>query len=102
MIDAAYDLVEQQSLEDHSDGQYEITTKWMTLADDAEKIGIEPYMYVTFHVVYNTTESTKGSDGKAVKGQSKSDKFRKWLKDNRDLTEPQRKFLWEAVYESDW
>ena len=102
LIDAAYDLVEQQSLEDHSDGQYEITTKWMTLADDAEKIGIEPYMYVTFHVVYNTTESTKGSDGKAVKGQSKSDKIRKWLKDNRDLTEPQRKFLWEAVYESDW
>ena len=102
LIDAAYDLVEQQSLEDHSDGQYEITTKWMTLADDAEKIGIEPYMYVTFHVVYNTTESTKGSDGKTVKGQSKSDKIRKWLKDNRDLTEPQRKFLWEAVYESDW
>lgn len=102
LIDAAYDLVEQQSLEDHSDGQYEITTKWMTLADDAEKIGIEPYMYVTFHVVYNTTESTKGSDGKAVKGQSKSDKIRKWLKGNRDLTEQQRKFLWEAVYESDW
>lgn len=102
LIEAAYDLVEQQSLEDHSDGQYEITTKWMTLADDAEKIGIEPYMYVTFHVVYNTTESTKGADGKAVKGQSKSDKIRKWLKDNRDLTEPQRKFLWEAVYESDW
>lgn len=102
LIEAAYDLVEQQSLEDHSDGQYEITTKWMTLADDAEKIGIEPYMYVTFHVVYNTTESTKGSDGKAVKGQSKSDKIRKWLKDNRDLTERQRKFLWEAVYESDW
>lgn len=102
LIEAAYDLVEQQSLEDHSDGQYEITTKWMTLADDAEKIGIEPYMYVTFHVVYNTTESTKGSDGKAVKGQSKSDKIRKWLKDNRDLTEQQRKFLWEAVYESDW
>lgn len=102
LIEAAYDLVEQQSLEDNSDGQYEITTKWMTLADDAEKIGIEPYMYVTFHVVYNTTESTKGSDGKAVKGQSKSDKIRKWLKDNRDLTEQQRKFLWEAVYESDW
>ena len=102
LIEAAYDLVEQQSLEDHSDGQYEITTKWMTLADDAEKIGIEPYMYVTFHVVYNTTESTKGSDGKTVKGQSKSDKIRKWLKDNRDLTEPQRKFLWETVYESDW
>lgn len=102
LIEAAYDLVGQQSLEDHSDGQYEITTKWMTLADDAEKIGIEPYMYVTFHVVYNTTESTKGSDGKAVKGQSKSDKIRKWLKDNRDLTEQQRKFLWEAVYESDW
>ena len=59
-------------------------------------------MYVTFHVVYNTTESTKGADGKAVKGQSKSDKIRKWLKDNRDLTEQQRKFLWEAVYESDW
>ena len=102
LIEAAYDLVEQQSLEDHSDGQYEITTKWMTLADDAEKIGIEPYMYVTFHVVHNTTESTKGADGKAVKGQSKSDKIRKWLKDNRDLTEQQRKFLWEAVYESDW
>lgn len=65
LIEAAYDLVEQQSLEDHSDGQYEITTKWMTLADDAEKIGIEPYMYVTFHVVYNTTESTKGADGKS-------------------------------------
>lgn len=102
LIEAAYDLVEQQSLEDHSDGQYEITTKWMTLADDAEKIGIEPHMYVTFHVVYNTTESTKGADGKAVKGQSKSDKIRKWLKDNGDLTEQQRKFLWEAVYESDW
>lgn len=102
LIEAAYDLVEQQSLEDHSDGQYEITTKWMTLADDAEKIGIEPYMYVTFHVVCNTTESTKGADGKAVKGQSKSDKIRKWLKDNRNLTEQQRKFLWESVYESDW
>lgn len=102
VLKAAYDLADKSALADHSDGQYEVGTKWMAQADDAEAQGIEPWEYVLFHIAYNETEGTKDADGKTVKGEAKSDHVREWLEDFSGLTDEQRAFLWGTVYTSEW
>lgn len=102
VLKAAYDLADKSALADHSDGQYEVSTKWMAQADDAEAQGIEPWEYVLFHTAYNEMEGTKDADGKAVKGEAKSDHVREWLEDFSGLTDEQRAFLWGTVYTSEW
>lgn len=102
VMKAAYDLAEKTALEDNSGGQYEISAKWMQLADDAEAKGIEPWEYVLFHVAYSEMEGTKDADGNTVKGESKGDHVRQWLEDYDGFTEAQRRFLWETVYKSEW
>ena len=102
VLKAAYDLVDKSALADHSDGQYEVSTKWMAQADDAEAQGIEPWEYVLFHTAYNEMEGTKDADGKTVKGEAKSDHVREWLEDFSGLTDEQRAFLWGTVYTSEW
>lgn len=102
VLKAAYDLADKSALADHSDGQYEVSTKWMAQADDAEAQGIEPWEYVLFHTAYNEMEGTKDADGKTVKGEAKSDHVREWLEDFSSLTDEQRAFLWGTVYTSEW
>lgn len=102
VLKAAYDLADKSALADHSDGQYEFSTKWMAQADDAEAQGIEPWEYVLFHTAYNEMEGTKDADGKTVKGEAKSDHVREWLEDFSGLTDEQRAFLWGTVYTSEW
>lgn len=102
VLKAAYDLADKSALADHSDGQYEVSTKWMAQADDAEAQGIEPWEYVLFHTAYNEMEGTKDADGKTVKGKAKSDHVREWLEDFSGLTDEQRAFLWGTVYASEW
>lgn len=102
VLKAAYDLADKSALADHSDGQYEVSTKWMARADDAEAQGIEPWEYVLFHTAYNEMEGTKDADGKTVKGEAKSDHVREWLEDFSGLTDEQRAFLWGTVYTSEW
>lgn len=102
VLKAAYDLADKSALADHSDGQYEVSTKWMAQADDAEGQGIEPWEYVLFHTAYNEMEGTKDADGKTVKGEAKSDHVREWLEDFSGLTDEQRAFLWGTVYTSEW
>lgn len=102
VLKAAYDLADKSALADHSDGQYEVSTKWMTQADDAEAQGIELWEYVLFHTAYNEMEGTKDADGKTVKGEAKSDHVREWLEDFSGLTDEQRAFLWGTVYTSEW
>lgn len=102
VLKAAYDLAAKSALADHSDGQYEVSTKWMAQADDAEAQGIEPWEYVLFHTAYNEMEGTKDADGKTVKGEAKSDHVREWLEDFSGLTDEQRAFLWGTVYTSEW
>lgn len=102
VMKAAYNLAEKTALEDNSNGQYEISSKWMQLADDAEEEGIEPWEYVLFHVAYSEMQGTKDKDGKTVKGESKGDHVREWLEDYDGFTEAQRQFLWETVYKSEW
>ena len=102
VLKAAYDLADKSALADHSDGQYEVSTKWMAQADDAEAQGIEPWEYVLFHTAYNEMEGTKDADGKTVKGEAKSDHVRGWLEDFSGLTDEQRAFLWGTVYTSEW
>lgn len=102
VLKAAYDLADKSALADHSDGQYEVSTKWMTQADDAEAQGIELWEYVLFHAAYNEMEGTKDADGKTVKGEAKSDHVREWLEDFSGLTDEQRAFLWGTVYTSEW
>lgn len=102
VLKAAYDLADKSALADHSDGQYEVSTKWMAQADDAEAQGIEPWEYVLFHTAYNEMEGAKDADGKTVKGEAKSDHVREWLEDFSGLTDEQRAFLWGTVYTSQW
>ena len=102
VLKAAYDLADKSALADHSNGQYEVSTKWMAQADDAEAHDIEPWKYVLFHIAYNETEGTKDADGKTVKGEAKSDHVREWLEDFSGLTDEQRAFLWGTVYTSEW
>lgn len=102
VLKAAYDLADKSALADHSNGQYEVSTKWMAQADDAEAHDIEPWEYVLFHIAYNETEGTKDADGKTVKGEAKSDHVREWLEDFSGLTDEQRAFLWGTVYTSEW
>lgn len=102
VLKAAYDLADKSALADHSDGQYEVSTKWMAQTDDAEAQGIEPWEYVLFHTAYNEMEGTKDADGKTVKGEAKSDHVREWLEDFPGLTDEQRAFLWGTVYTSEW
>ena len=102
VLKAAYDLADKSALADHSDGQYEVSTKWMAQADDAEAQGIEPWEYVLFHTAYNEMDGTKDADGKTVKGEAKSDHVREWLEDFSGLTDEQRAFLWGTVYTSEW
>ena len=102
VLKAAYDLADKSALADHSDGQYEVRTKWMAQTDDAEAQGIEPWEYVLFHAAYNEMEGTKDADGKTVKGEAKSDHVREWLEDFSGLTDEQRAFLWGTVYTSEW
>ena len=102
VLKAAYDLADKSALADHSDGQYEVSIKWMAQADDAEAQGIEPWEYVLFHTAYNEMEGTKDADGKTVKGEAKSDHVREWLEDFSGLTDEQRAFLWGTVYTSEW
>ena len=102
VLKAAYDLADKSALADHSDGQYEVSTKWMAQADDAEAQGIEPWEYVLFHTAYNEMEGTKDADGKTVKGEDKSDHVREWLEEFSGLTDEQRAFLWGTVYTSQW
>lgn len=102
VLKAAYDLADKSALADHSDGQYEVSTKWMAQADDAEAQGIEPWEHVLFHTAYNEMEGTKDADGKTVKGEAKSDHVREWLEDFSGLTDEQRAFLWGTVYTSEW
>jgi len=102
VLKAAYDLADKSALADHSDGQYEVNTKWMAQAVDAEAQGIEPWEYVLFHTAYNEMEGTKDADGKTVKGEAKSDHVREWLEDFSGLTDEQRAFLWGTVYTSEW
>lgn len=102
VLKAAYNLADKSALADHSDGQYEVSTKWMAQADDAEAQGIEPWEYVLFHTAYNEMEGTKDADGKTVKGEAKSDHVREWLEDFSGLTDEQRAFLWGTVYTSEW
>lgn len=102
VLKAAYDLADKSALADHSDGQYEVSTKWMAQADDAEAQGIEPWEYVLFHTAYNEMEGTKDADGKTVKGEAKSDHVWEWLEDFSGLTDEQRAFLWGTVYTSEW
>lgn len=102
VLKAAYDLADKSALADHSNGQYEVSTKWMAQADDAEAQGIEPWEYVLFHTAYNEMEGTKDADGKTAKGEAKSDHVREWLEDFSGLTDEQRAFLWGTVYTSEW
>ena len=102
VLKAAYDLADKSALADHSNGQYEVSTKWMAQADDAEAHDIEPWEYVLFHTAYNEMEGTKDADGKTMKGEAKSDHVREWLEDFSGLTDEQRAFLWGTVYTSEW
>lgn len=101
VLKAVYDLADEKALEDNSGGKYTADTKWITQADDAEAIGIDPWEYALFHVVYGTLEGDKDEDGKTIKGEAKSDHVREWLEDS-GLTDAQQAYLWSTKYKSDY
>lgn len=96
------DLAEEIAMEAIAGGEYEYSSEWMENVDDAEDVGLEPWEYILFRAVYNSTKGSKDEDGNDIEGETKSDKIREWLEDQRGLTEKQREFLWSTEYKSEW
>lgn len=90
-------IAHEYALADASDGEHEITTKWIKYAEEAEKKGISNAQYVLFHVAYTTSETERDANNKPIKGKEKSDKVRKWLT-SQGLTRSQQEYLWSTVY----
>lgn len=97
----AYQLAEEEALNDNSGGEYEISTKWIKEAANAQYYGLEDWQYTLFHSAYALATTDRDASGKAIKGQSKADKVRRWLNE-QNLTEEQRAWLWSTVYSSEW
>ena len=101
-MDKAEDLALALDLQEASDGEFEVTTKWMTYADAAERLGISNAEYALFRTAYDMAETTRDANGDIVDGESKQDHIREWLEDYNGLSERQREFLWGTIYESEW
>lgn len=101
-MDKAENLALALDLQEASDGEFEVTTKWMTYADEAERLGISNAEYALFRTAYDMAQTTRDADGDIVEGESKQDHIREWLEDYNGLSERQREFLWGTIYESDW
>ncbi len=97
----AYQLAQEEALEDNSGGEYEISTKWIKEAGNAKYYGLEDWQYTLFHSAYALATTDRDASGKAIKGQGKADKVRRWLNE-QNLTEEQRAWLWSTVYSSEW
>lgn len=97
----AYQLAEEEALKDNSSGEYEISTKWIKEAANAQYYGLEDWQYTLFHSAYALATTDRDASGKAIKGQGKADKVRRWLNE-QNLTEEQRAWLWSTVYSSEW
>lgn len=97
----AYQLAQEEALEDNSGGEYEISTKWIKEAGNAKYYGLEDWQYTLFHSAYALATTDRDVNGKAIKGQGKADKVRRWLNE-QNLTEEQKAWLWSTVYSSEW
>lgn len=97
----AYQLAEEEALKGNSGGEYEISTKWIKEAANAQYYGLEDWQYTLFHSAYALATTDRDASGKAIKGQGKADKVRRWLNE-QNLTEEQRAWLWSTVYSSEW
>lgn len=97
----AYQLAQEEALEDNSGGEYEISTKWIKEAGNAKYYGLEDWQYTLFHSAYALATTDRDANGKAIKGQGKADKVRRWLNE-QNLTEEQKAWLWSTVYSSEW
>lgn len=97
----AYQLAQEEALEDNSGGEYEISTKWIKEAGNAKYYGLEDWQYTLFHSAYALATTDRDSNGKAIKGQGKADKVRQWL-NAQNFTEDQKAWLWSTVYSSEW
>lgn len=102
VMDAALRLAQERALSEASDGEYQVSTKWMAAASEAEAQGISIPEYVLFHVACEGFTTDRDADGKAIAGQERKDKVRAWLKKNTSLTEAQRAWLWGTLYKSEW
>lgn len=102
VMDAALRLAQERALSEASDGEYQVSTKWMAAASEAEAQGISVPEYVLFHVACEGFTTDRDADGKAIAGQERKDKVRAWLKKNTSLTEAQRAWLWGTLYKSEW
>lgn len=97
----AYQLAQEEALEDNSGGEYEISTKWIKEAGNAKYYGLEDWQYTLFHSAYALATTDRDANGKAIKGQGKADKVRQWL-NAQNFTEDQKAWLWSTVYSSEW
>lgn len=90
-LDFAEKIAKDFALESASAGRYTVTTKWISKADDAQRIGISIGEYILFHMAYNDAS-----------GENKREIVRDWLVQNSALSESQRDFLWSTVYSSEF
>lgn len=68
---AADTLTEKLALEDASDGDYTVDTKWMLWASGGEAAGVSEAEAILFKVAYDMTSGDVGEDGKTISGSKK-------------------------------
>lgn len=67
-LKAAYDLADKSALADHSDGQYEVSTKWMLNAREArEKYRIPESTFLALRAQASSIRSLTDKDGESIK-----------------------------------
>lgn len=67
-LKAAYDLADKSALADHSDGQYEVSTKWMLNAREArEKYRIPESTFLALRAHVSGIRSLTDKDGESIK-----------------------------------
>ena len=67
-LKAAYDLADKSALADHSDGQYEVSTKWMLNAREArEKYRIPESTFLALRAQASGIRSLTDKDGESIK-----------------------------------
>lgn len=71
LLDSAYNLAKEEALAEHSNGQYQMDTKWMLWATGGEEHGVEPAEAILFKMAYDTVEGDKDESGKTVSGSKK-------------------------------
>lgn len=82
LLAAADKLAKQTALENASDGEYAVDTKWIDWAQNGEKAGVDEAEAILFKVAYDMAVSDHDRDGKVISGSKKEntlEQAKEWM-----------------------